>query len=70
MYGERNDAARDALLKEGYSETMGARPMKRVINERIKKPLSRKVLFESWNQGNVNIDYDGNDFSLRYDPTS
>lgn len=64
------DAARDALLKEGYSETMGARPMKRVINERIKKPLSRKVLFESWNQGNVNIDYDGNEFSLSYDPTS
>jgi len=44
--------------------------MKRVINERIKKPLSRKVLFESWNQGNVNIDYDGNEFSLSYDPTS
>lgn len=65
-----NDTARDALLKEGYSETMGARPMKRVINERIKKPLSRKILFESWNNGIVTVTYEGDVFDLSYEPTS
>ena len=35
----------DLLAKEGFSETMGARPMKRVINEQIKRPLARRVLF-------------------------
>ena len=61
------DAARAALLKEGYSETMGARPMKRVINERIKKPLSRHILFDSWSSGVVNIDSDGKEFQLSYE---
>lgn len=65
-----SDAAKAALLKEGYSESMGARPMKRVIADRIKKPLSRKVLFENWNFGAVNIDHDGKEFQLSYEPTS
>ncbi len=39
------DSAIDLLVKEGFSETMGARPMKRVINDKIKKQLARKVLF-------------------------
>lgn len=62
--------AQDALLAEGYSETMGARPMKRVINERIKKPLSRKVLFEGWNNGTVHVNYQDNEFNLNYEPAS
>lgn len=63
-------AAKEALLKEGYSETMGARPMKRVINERIKKPLSRKILFEGWNSGDVNIDHVAGEFQLSHEQAS
>ena len=40
-----SNEAIDLLAKEGFSETMGARPMKRVINEQIKRPLARRVLF-------------------------
>jgi ATP-dependent Clp protease ATP-binding subunit ClpA len=37
--------AADWLAKRGYSETMGARPLSRVIQEYIKKPLADEVLF-------------------------
>lgn len=34
------------LSDRGFSDTMGARPMARIINEKIKKPLARKLLFD------------------------
>jgi ATP-dependent Clp protease ATP-binding subunit ClpA len=33
------------LIEHGYDEQMGARPMARVIQEHVKKPLSDEVLF-------------------------
>ena len=38
-------AARDWLAVHGYDEKMGARPMARLIQEEIKKPLAEQVLF-------------------------
>jgi ATP-dependent Clp protease ATP-binding subunit ClpA len=40
-----DDAARRWLVQKGYDKTMGARPMARVIQEHIKKPLAEMVLF-------------------------
>ena len=37
--------AADWLVTRGYDESMGARPMSRLIQEHIKKPLSDEVLF-------------------------
>ncbi|MAK42678.1 MULTISPECIES: ATP-dependent Clp protease ATP-binding subunit ClpA [Spongiibacter] len=42
-----DDDARRWLVKKGYDRTMGARPMARVIQEHIKKPLAEMVLFGS-----------------------
>ncbi|MBB3168309.1 ATP-dependent Clp protease ATP-binding subunit ClpA [Simiduia aestuariiviva] len=39
------EAARDWLAIHGYDEKMGARPMSRLIQEKIKKPLAEMVLF-------------------------
>lgn len=33
------------LSENGYNETMGARPLKRLFEEKVKKPLSREILF-------------------------
>jgi len=33
------------LTNNGFTETMGARPMGRLINEQIKKPLAKILLF-------------------------
>ncbi len=37
--------ARHWLSEKGYDKTMGARPMARVIQEHLKRPLAEKVLF-------------------------
>lgn len=42
-----DDEARRWLVSKGYDKTMGARPMARVIQEHIKKPLAELVLFGS-----------------------
>ena len=42
---ELDDAARDWIAKRGYDPKMGARPMARVIQEHIKRPLAEELLF-------------------------
>ena len=51
-------AARKQLAEQGYEPTMGARPLKRVFEEKIKKPLSKKILFEDLESGTITVDYD------------
>jgi ATP-dependent Clp protease ATP-binding subunit ClpA len=41
------EAAVDHLAEIGYDKKMGARPLGRKINELIKVPLSKKILFEN-----------------------
>ncbi|EAW32029.1 ATP-binding protease component ClpA [marine gamma proteobacterium HTCC2143] len=52
-----SDEARLWLVRKGYDKNMGARPMTRVIQDYIKKPLAEKVLFGtlSKNGGIVDI---------------
>ena len=38
-------AARQWLAEKGFDPAMGARPMKRVIQEQIKRPLADDLLF-------------------------
>jgi len=42
---ELTDAAREWLAKEGYEPAFGARPLARVIQERVKKALAEELLF-------------------------
>ncbi len=42
---ELTDEARAWLVEHGYDESMGARPMSRVIHQHIKTPLADEVLF-------------------------
>jgi ATP-dependent Clp protease ATP-binding subunit ClpA len=42
---ELSDDASAWLVKHGYDEQMGARPMSRVIQEKVKQPLADEVLF-------------------------
>ncbi|HCJ38706.1 MAG TPA: ATP-dependent Clp protease ATP-binding subunit ClpA, partial [Halieaceae bacterium] len=58
-----DDDARNWLVEEGYDPHMGARPMERVIQEHIKKPLADMVLFGALSKGGiarVSIKSDGN----------
>ncbi len=51
---EVDEDARELLVEKGYDKAMGARPMARVIQELIKKPLADLVLFGALaNKGGV-----------------
>ena len=47
------DKARDWLATKGYDKTFGARPLGRVIQEHIKKPLAEELLFGRLVDGGV-----------------
>ena len=65
---ELDDAARDWIAERGYDETMGARPMARVIQEYIKRPLADELLFGSLAEGgHVRVTV-GDDDELRLSP--
>ena len=48
-----NSSAKAWLAKYGYDMKMGARPMGRLIQEQIKKPLADKLLFGNLSNGGV-----------------
>jgi ATP-dependent Clp protease ATP-binding subunit ClpA len=48
---ELDDAAREWIAERGYDPKMGARPMARVIQEHIKRPLAEELLFGSLADG-------------------
>jgi len=51
------EPAVDFLIEKGFDKKMGARPLARTINELIKVPLSKKILFEKLsNNSIINID--------------
>ena len=45
MVLEVDQSARDWLSTNGYDRLMGARPMQRLIQEHLKKPLAEMILF-------------------------
>ena len=60
----------DYLAKEGYDNKMGARPLARKIDELIRVPLSKKILFEQIKDSNVMcvIDEDTNKIDFAVQP--
>jgi len=48
---ETTDEAADYLAKNGFDELYGARPLARVIQEEIKKPLADDILFGKLSRG-------------------
>ncbi|MGA2032583.1 MAG: ATP-dependent chaperone ClpB [Thermoguttaceae bacterium] len=62
---EVTDAAIDAIALEGYDPTYGARPLKRVIQQRIQNPLAVELLKHEYAAGTrVRIDYADGEFSF------
>jgi ATP-dependent Clp protease ATP-binding subunit ClpB len=62
---EVTDRARHAIAEEGYDPTFGARPLKRVIQQRIANRLATELLKgELRNYSGIQIDYEDGDFSF------
>lgn len=62
-----SDEAREWLALHGYDEKMGARPMARLIQEKLKKPLAEEVLFGdlSVNGGVVAVVIEDDELAIR-----
>ncbi|WP_198305128.1 ATP-dependent Clp protease ATP-binding subunit ClpA [Arcobacter vandammei] len=55
---EISKKAKDELARLGYDKAMGARPLNRVISDKIKNPLTDEILFGKLKKGGVvKIDY-------------
>lgn len=63
---EIDEEAREWLAREGYDEKMGARPMQRLIQEKIKRQLAEDLLFGdlSKNGGTVRIGVEEGELSV------
>ena len=65
---EVSEQARDWIADKGYDKTMGARPMQRLIQEKIKKPLAEEILFGQFSSrgGVVYVDQEEDGLSLKF----
>ena len=55
------------LRNKGYQPDMGARPLQRVVNDHIKKPLSKEILFGKLvNGGTVTVDIEDDEVQFEY----
>jgi ATP-dependent Clp protease ATP-binding subunit ClpA len=61
-----SDAARTWLSDQGYDPQMGARPMARLIQDKVKKPLAEMILFGALSEkgGTVKVDVAEDDIIL------
>jgi ATP-dependent Clp protease ATP-binding subunit ClpA len=67
-----DDAARGWLADNGYDPKMGARPMARLIQDQIKRPLAEELLFGKLADGGqvmVSVSEDGKSLKLESTPT-
>lgn len=57
-----SELAVDHLLEKGFDPKLGARPLARTINNLIKIPVSKKILFEKLsNNSIINVDFKNNE---------
>ena len=63
---EVTDAARNAIAAEGYDPAYGARPLKRVIQQRIQNPLAMVLLRGDFREGDrILVDFQDDDFTFQ-----
>ena len=63
---ELSESAKELLVREGYDQAYGARPLKRTIQRRVLDPLALRVLEGEFGEGDtVAVAADGD--ALRFD---
>tara|TARA_Y100000588_G_scaffold203043_1_gene216848 strand:+ start:12893 stop:15163 length:2271 start_codon:yes stop_codon:yes gene_type:complete len=62
--------AKEWFAENGYDSAMGARPMARLIEEKIKKPLANEILFgQLTNGGKVKVGVEKEELKITYEPS-
>ena len=61
------EGAVDELITQGFDPKLGARPLQRKVNDLIKVPLSKKILFEKLSQSTtIIVNFKDNEFSFTH----
>lgn len=64
-----DDEAREWLAEHGYDINMGARPMSRLISDKVRKPLANEILFgELIDGGDVYVGLKDGELDIRVEP--
>ncbi|MDP2949523.1 MAG: AAA family ATPase, partial [Chloroflexota bacterium] len=50
---ELTEAAKEALVKEGFDPVFGARPLRRTVQRRVENPLSKRILAGEFGEGDT-----------------
>ncbi|WP_038825639.1 hypothetical protein, partial [Pseudomonas aeruginosa] len=60
------------LAEKGYDVQMGARPMARLIQDKIKRPLAEEILFGELAEhgGLVHVDLKGDELAFEFEITA
>jgi ATP-dependent Clp protease ATP-binding subunit ClpB len=62
---ELKQSAIDAIANEGYDPVYGARPLKRVIQQRLENPIASRILAGEIEDGQtITVDYEGKSFTF------
>ena len=60
-----SDKAKEQLITLGWDPTMGARPLRRAVQQNVEDPLSERILQGELNPGqHVEVDFDGVEFTF------
>jgi ATP-dependent Clp protease ATP-binding subunit ClpC len=64
-----SQAAKDLLVREGYSPAYGARPLRRTVQRMIETPLSRSLLKGEFHPGDtVDVDVENGELTFHRQP--
>jgi ATP-dependent Clp protease ATP-binding subunit ClpA len=62
---ELDEGCVNKLIEDGFNDKMGARPMKRLIADKIKMPLSKKIVFDNLRNVHIKVVHNGNDYEFQ-----
>jgi ATP-dependent Clp protease ATP-binding subunit ClpB len=66
---EVSDAAKALLAEEGYDPAYGARPLKRVIQQRLQNALANEILAGNYPEGStIQVDAAADGFIFSHEP--
>ena len=68
---ELTEPARKLLAERGYDPAFGARPLGRVLEDKVKRPLTEELLFGKLEGGGTaTVDVEGGEIVMRYEASS
>lgn len=66
---ELSNKAKDQIIAIGFDKMYGARPLKNTLNEAIYEKIADLYLYNDEHEANIEVDFIGNEFIVKFKPT-